>query len=144
MKHSAKFKQLTVTAIVLALFGCQTTGMQADGPAPTLASIDAALKEAPQPVAANTPPPEVAAALLPPVTLNLPAAATPSEARFDVAVNHVPAQQFFMGLVEGSAYNMVVHPEVGGEISLNLKNVTLSEVMRTVNNVYGYEYNRNG
>lgn len=144
MKHSAKFKQLTVMAIVLALFGCQTTGRQDGGPTPTLASIDAALKAAQQPVAANTPPPEVAAALLPPVTLNLPAAATPSEARFDVAVNHVSAQQFFMGLVEGSAYNMVVHPEVSGEISLNLKNVTVSEVMRTVNNVYGYEYNRNG
>ncbi|MBI5463261.1 MAG: pilus (MSHA type) biogenesis protein MshL [Gammaproteobacteria bacterium] len=120
--------------------------MRGDPVSPTLPSIDAALKDAQasQPATSSAPPPEVAAALLPPVTLNLPEAAQPAEPRFDVAVNHVPAQQFFMGLVDGTAYNMVVHPEVGGEISLNLKNVTVDEVMNTVNSVYGYEYSRNG
>ncbi|MBI5041498.1 MAG: pilus (MSHA type) biogenesis protein MshL [Gammaproteobacteria bacterium] len=140
-------KRLALSVLVLALCGCQATGLHDSGPiSPTLASIDGALKDAnaAQPTSSNTPPPEVAAALLPPVTLNLPEAAQPAEPRFDVAVNHVPAQQFFMGLVDGSPYNMVVHPEVGGEISLNLKNVTVDEVMNTVNSVYGYEYSRNG
>src|SRR5690606_34407917 len=88
--------------------------------------------------------PEVAAALLPPLTLNLPEPAPAAEPRFDVAVHDAAARQFFMGLVDGTRYNMVVHPEVGGELSLTLKNVTVDEVMQTVNRVYGYEYRRHG
>jgi len=37
---------------------------------------------------------------------------------------------------------MVVHPQVAGDISLTLKNVTISEVMDAVRDVYGYEYQR--
>ena len=35
---------------------------------------------------------------------------------------------------------MVVHPSVEGEISLDLKNVTVAEVMDLTREVYGYEY----
>jgi MSHA biogenesis protein MshL len=37
---------------------------------------------------------------------------------------------------------MVVHPSVSGEISLNLKNVSVSDVMEAVREVYGYEFRR--
>ncbi|MDH3534639.1 MAG: pilus (MSHA type) biogenesis protein MshL, partial [Gammaproteobacteria bacterium] len=40
--------------------------------------------------------------------------------------------------------NMVVHPSVSGEISLDLKNVTVREVMDLAREVYGYEYKQNG
>lgn len=137
-------KRLTLTILLIALTGCQSPGLR-DGVTPNLGSIDASLREAQtaqEPAAA--PPPEVAAALLPPLTVQLPEPARAAEPRFDVAVNHVPARQFFMGLVDGTPYNMVVHPEVDGEISLTLKNVTVAEVMQTLNSVYGYEYRHNG
>lgn len=136
-------KRLTTIFLMLMLGGCQTIGMH-DDLAPNLPSIDSSLRDAQTPESTPTPPPEVAAALLPPVQLALPEAVRPTEPRFDVAVNHVGAQQFFMGLVDGTRYNMVVHPEVGGDISLTLKNVTVNEVMQTINSVYGYEYRQNG
>jgi len=86
-------------------------------------------------------PAAVAEALLPPINIELPGAAEAAvERRFDIAVNEAPAGEFFMGLVEGTPYNMVVHPSVAGTISLTLKNVTIPEVMAMVRDVYGYEY----
>ncbi len=60
--------------------------------------------------------------------------------RFDLTVDDVPAKAFFMGLVEDTPYNMIIHPGVDGTISLNLKNVTIDEVLKVVRNIYGYEY----
>jgi len=60
--------------------------------------------------------------------------------RFDVSVRGVSAKEFFLGLVNGTGINVVVHPEVSGAISLDLKNVTIDEVLRVTRDIYGYEY----
>ena len=92
------------------------------------------------------PPPSIAAAVLPPidrgndVPVSVPS--SDSESRFDVHVNDAPGAAFFLGLVENTKYSVVLHPSIAGEISLSLNNATMSEVLQTVADVYGYEIKR--
>lgn len=60
--------------------------------------------------------------------------------KFDITVKDLPAEQFYLSLVEGSSYNIVVHPTVNKNISLNLKKVTIPQVMEIVRDLYGYDY----
>lgn len=100
--------------------------------------LDRALAERPVP---HRPPAAVEAALLPGFTADARSEKLATQ-RFDVSVHAAPAREFFMGLVEGTPYNMVVHPDVSGTITLNLKDVSIPAVMDIARNVYGYEYER--
>ncbi len=62
--------------------------------------------------------------------------------RFDLKTDKLPAATFFMNLMAGTEKNIVVHPDVTGEISLNLSDVSLSEVLNIVRDVYGLDYKK--
>lgn len=84
---------------------------------------------------------EIASALLPDINLSAPGAGSIDvEPRFDIKVHRAKVRQFFMGLVDDSSYNMVLHPKVKGRITLDLKNVNVADVMEIVRDVYGYDY----
>jgi MSHA biogenesis protein MshL len=70
--------------------------------------------------------------------------ASDTEARFDLSVNGVSSHDFFRGLVKDTGYNMVVHPDVDGLITLDLKDVSVVQVMEIMRDVYGYDYVRSG
>jgi len=72
-----------------------------------------------------------------------PAFEPPPEERFHITVENAPARQFLMSLVADTDFNMVVHPDVDQTISLELRNVTVEEVMQIVREIYGLEYRRN-
>ncbi|WP_446686050.1 pilus (MSHA type) biogenesis protein MshL [Massilia consociata] len=127
----------------LLLSGCQT--------APQHETYDAIGKEMAKaqarPVAAPAVDEAVANALLPSASAlatQLPKARPALEERFNVSFNNVPAQQFFRSIVAGTRYNMLVHPDVSGSISANLKDVTIAETLEAIREMYGYDYKIDG
>ena len=65
-----------------------------------------------------------------------------AEPRFSLNANRVAANEFFAGLAHDSPYNIIIHPNVSGEITLSLKDVTLSETLDVVSDIFGYEIRR--
>lgn len=106
-------------------------------------SLDEGIVETSAEQDADAIPEDVSSALLPPISVQIPGIerAAPQQ-RFDVKVRRARARDFFMSLVEGTPFNMVVHPKVAGRISLDMKNVTVPEVMETVRSVHGYDFKR--
>jgi MSHA biogenesis protein MshL len=84
-------------------------------------------------------------ALLPPVQMGMPEVpGLALEQRFDLSVTSAPATQVFMSIVSGTRYSMLVHPEVSGSLSVNLKDVTVEEALSAIRELYGYEYRIDG
>ena len=83
--------------------------------------------------------------LLPPTRMEMPSAeGRPIDPRFDLSVNNAPAQQVFMSIVTGTRYSMLLNPEVSGNISVNLKDVTVREALDSLRELYGFEYRMDG
>lgn len=149
-KHKAgmrKIFEISKRASVLGL----AAGLCACNVAPVKRDTYNAIKEQVAGAVATTSPAAQSAAvenaLLPPASAlaaQLPKARGVLDERFNVAFNNVPARQFFHSLVNGTRYNMLVHPDVQGNISANLKDVTLFEALDAVREMYGYDYKVDG
>lgn len=82
--------------------------------------------------------------LMPPLAVEMPKSSADAEARFDLSLVNAPATQVFMALVTGTRYNMLITPEVSGQITVNLKDVTVKEALDSIRELYGYEYRMQG
>lgn len=145
-------RHLLTILLATSLAACSNNPLMRTGAATstdTAEDIDRALAQAERtsPVAGsqeggsvNAPAPaDISAALLPPLTDD-----STSEERFDVNASGLDARSFFQALVDGSRYNVVVHPEVSATIDLRLNDVTVPEVMEIAGDLYGLNIDRNG
>jgi len=82
--------------------------------------------------------------LIPPLAPQAMPDAPATEPRFDLSVVNAPATQVFMALVSGTRYSMLLPPDLGGSLTVNLKDVTLVEALDTIRELYGYEYRIQG
>ncbi|WP_028107807.1 pilus (MSHA type) biogenesis protein MshL [Ferrimonas futtsuensis] len=133
---------LPLAAVLLA--GCQSLPEDRQDPVDSKQALNRALEE--QQAKSNQVAPPMA--LPTDVARELAVPRLPDNRRaqplVDVAAKDVDAQVFFASLVEGSRYSVAVHPGVQGTISLNLKQVTIDEVLKTVEDIYGYDVRRSG
>ncbi|HKY03056.1 MAG TPA: secretin N-terminal domain-containing protein [Burkholderiales bacterium] len=84
-------------------------------------------------------------ALIPPLRIELPKVDQRAlEPRFDLSVNNAPAKQVLLAIVSGTRYSMLVHPDISGTISVDLKDVTVREALDSLRDLYGYEYRVEG
>ncbi|MCM0043234.1 MAG: pilus (MSHA type) biogenesis protein MshL [Burkholderiaceae bacterium] len=129
-------KHSLIAVAVLALAGCAASP-PLQPPKPSAAMAEALT--VPEPAAA--PPaalPVGAAPEIPPAPT--PAAAPdPNEPRISIAMNNVPARQFFMALTAGTPYMMLVHTNVGGNLSAKLQNVTVPEALDAMRELYDFD-----
>jgi len=66
------------------------------------------------------------------------------EPRFDIVARKTPARAVFMSLVENTPYSMVVHPDITGNVTIQLKDVSIEEALETLRSMYGYQYRLEG
>ena len=134
-------KQMTGLMVLLLLAACATGGGAKNKAADKIRQemdVAAASNESAKPDTVNQ-------ALLPPLQIAVPQLDHKStEARFDLAVNNTSAQQVFMAIVSGTRYSVLLHPDVSGYISLNLKDVTVFDALEAIRELYGYDYKIDG
>ena len=140
MKNSLLGKALLTS--LLALAGCQSVP---DSPDNIIKELDKAVEQsstakAPKPLTAV--PNSVQQELM---QQNMQSARQTllAEKRLEISAKQVNAKDFFAAVVEDSPYSIAVHPDVTGDITLSLSDVTLAELLDVVEEIYGYEIRRN-
>lgn len=140
-----------VNTLGVMMIGAGLAGCNSNPFAPTNPSInpkiqnELATSAAKAQTQVSPPPKEITDELFEPLKIEPPKAlAKRVEPRFDLVVNKAPAAQVLMGIVSGSPYSIALSPELKGDISINLRDVTLFEALNALRDLYGYEYKMNG
>lgn len=106
---------------------------------------DAARNRAPSAVQQSRQEAAIRDALLPPLQPSPPPGVSSKlEPRFDLVVSQAVASQVLMSLVTDTRYTMLVHPDITGQISVHLKDVTLFEALDALRDLYNFEYKVDG
>lgn len=124
---------IPVLAALIVLAGCSAVPPERERTRDEiLSTLETAAEQAPDP--------DRTAALLvpepPPAPEPLP------EERFDIQVDDAPLRDVLMGLVAESEWNLVVHPEVGGRVTLDLGQVTVPEVLEVLQAIHDIDVER--
>lgn len=149
-KH--KRKNQVKNWIVLGLFvliasvmtGCASKGLNNPGNTPlnhALTQLKTDIHQD-QTVVADMAPPSMVMDSLIAAPAPLAKMLSKDQRHFDVSANAVPAQEFFMSLVKGTPYNIVVSPKIQGTITLHLNHVTIEQVLAAIKDSYGYQYRK--
>jgi len=140
-----------VNTLGVMMIGAGLAGCTSNPFAPTNPSInpkiqnELATSAAKAQAQVSPPPKEITDELFEPLKIEPPKAlAKRVEPRFDLVVNKAPAAQVLMGIVSGSPYSIALSPELKGDISINLRDVTLFEALNALRDLYGYEYKMSG
>jgi len=140
-------KNFYATIIFLCLLGCQSTPT---APTHVIDDLDKAIAEADKKsiqknkVKPLSQVPNIIQQELMQNTVQQARKGLLAEKRLAIAANQVNAKDFFAALVQDSAYSVAVHPDVDGNITLNLKDVTLYEALDVIEELYGFEIKRSG
>ncbi len=129
---------LGLCALLLGLGGCADRPLRTP---PVEDSIRAELAAPPKPAAPAPVPARISDALAEPA---VPAVAPPPEPRLDLLVNNASAREVFLAIVADTRYSMLMHPDVGGTISVTLRGVTVQEALEAIRDVYGYDFKIDG
>ncbi|PSU25072.1 pilus (MSHA type) biogenesis protein MshL [Photobacterium phosphoreum] len=135
-------QRIILGAMITSLVGCSTQ-MGHQSPVAIKQALNQAANDAvSRPVFEL--PAAVNADLMPALNSNDFQSSQTLEKRFRVNARNVDTNAFFSSLVQGTPFNIVIHPGVSGLISLQLKDVTLDDVLDVVDDVYGYSITRKG
>ncbi|GGF82855.1 pilus (MSHA type) biogenesis protein MshL [Alteromonas lipolytica] len=142
-------KRLTVIALAIALTGCQSTPESSvveqslkEQLAQQIAHEQAAQAKQQAEPGALTEVPDSVTDLLGDVNTSAERPSLFGPEKYDIEADGVSVKAFFTGLVADTPYSVAIHPEVSGDISLSLKQVTMEQVMELLGDLYGYDISR--
>lgn len=142
-------KRLMYIALAMALAGCQSSPETSvveqslkEQLAQQIAHEQAALKNQQAEPESLQDVPDSVTNLLGDVESNAERPSLFGPEKYDIEADGVGVKAFFTGLVTDTPYSVAIHPEVTGEISLSLKQVSMEQVMELLGDLYGFDISR--